>query len=147
MRRGKLPRSSKTETIYLVCKSKLCNTGIAFERTFDGQVLDFGTTGRLRFSNLVMYDRQTETWWQQATGEAIAGEYTGGKLAFVPASLISWADFQAAYPDGTVLSRDTGFSRDYGRNPYTGYDRGCWPDRDGEDGHVGNLSASPRLYL
>jgi len=53
----------------------LCNTGIAFERT-QGQVLDFGTTGRLRYSNLVMYDRQTETWWQQATGEAIAGEYT-----------------------------------------------------------------------
>ena len=51
----------------------LCNTGIAFERTFDGQVLDFGTTGRLRYSNLVMYDRQTQTWWQQASGEASRG--------------------------------------------------------------------------
>ena len=58
----------------------LCNTGIAFEHTFDGQVLDFGTTGRLRFSNLIMYDRQTETWWQQATGEGIAGEHTGRRL-------------------------------------------------------------------
>ena len=75
----------------------LCNTGIAFERTFDGRMLDFGTTGRLRFSNLVMYDRQTETWWQQATGEGIAGEYTGRQLTFVPASLISWADFKAAH--------------------------------------------------
>jgi len=100
----------------------LCNTGIAFERTFDGQVLDFGTTGRLRFSNLVLYDRQTETWWQQATGEGIAGEYTGRRLTFVPASLISWADFKAAHPDGKMLSRDTGHARDYGRNPYTGYD-------------------------
>jgi thiol-disulfide isomerase/thioredoxin len=100
----------------------LCNTGIAFERTFDGQVLDFGTTGRLRFSNLVLYDRQTETWWQQATGEGIAGEYTGRRLMFVPASLISWADFKAAHPDGKVLSRDTGYARDYGQNPYTGYD-------------------------
>ena len=100
----------------------LCNTGVAFERTFDGQVLDFGTTGRLRFSNLIMYDRQTETWWQQATGEAIAGEFTGRQLTFVPASMISWADFKATYPDGKVLSRETGYSRDYGRNPYTGYD-------------------------
>jgi thiol-disulfide isomerase/thioredoxin len=100
----------------------LCNTGVAFERTFQGQVLDFGTTGRLRYSNLIMYDRQTETWWQQATGEAIAGEFTGRQLTFVPASLISWADFKAAYPEGKVLSRETGYRRSYGQNPYTGYD-------------------------
>ena len=100
----------------------LCNTGVAFERAFDGQVLDFGTTGRLRYSNLIMYDRQTETWWQQATGEAIVGEFTGRQLTFVPASLISWANFKAAYPEGKVLSKETGYSRDYGRNPYTGYD-------------------------
>lgn len=106
----------------LVTFCPLCNTAIAFKRTFDGQVLDFGTTGRLRYSNLIMYDRQTETWWQQATGEAIAGEHTGAQLEFYPASMISWADFKALYPNGKVLSRDTGFSRDYGRNPYFGYD-------------------------
>ncbi len=100
----------------------LCNTGIAFERTFDGQVLDFGTTGRLRFSNLIMYDRQTETWWQQATGDGIVGEFTGRRLTFVPASMVSWQDFKKAHPDGDVLSRNTGYSRDYGRNPYVGYD-------------------------
>ena len=100
----------------------LCNTGVAFERTFQGQVLDFGTTGRLRYSNLIMYDRQTESWWQQATGEAIVGEFTGRQLTFVPASLISWADFKAAHPEGTVLSRETGYHADYGRNPYAGYD-------------------------
>ncbi len=100
----------------------LCNTAIAFKRTFDGEVLDFGTTGRLRYSNLIMYDRQTETWWQQATGDAIAGEHTGAQLEFYPASMISWADFKDLYPDGKVLSRDTGHSRDYGRNPYFGYD-------------------------
>jgi hypothetical protein len=100
----------------------LCNTAIAFERTLDGRVLDFGTTGRLRFSNLVMYDRQTESWWQQASGEAIAGEFTGRQLKFLPASIISWADFKAAYPEGEVLSRETGYSRNYGHNPYTGYD-------------------------
>ncbi|MDQ4106365.1 MAG: DUF3179 domain-containing protein, partial [Actinomycetota bacterium] len=58
----------------------LCNTAIAFERTVEGRELDFGTTGRLRFSNLIMYDHQTESWWQQATGEAIAGELTGKQL-------------------------------------------------------------------
>lgn len=100
----------------------LCNTAIAFKRTFNGQVLDFGTTGRLRYSNLIMYDRQTETWWQQATGDAIAGEHTGAQLEFYPASMISWSDFKDLYPNGKVLSRDTGHPRNYGRNPYYGYD-------------------------
>ncbi len=100
----------------------LCNTAIAFERTVDGRELTFGTTGRLRFSNLIMYDRQTESWWQQATGDAIAGKFTGKRLDFLPASIVSWENFSSAHPDGKVLSRETGFSRDYGRNPYAGYD-------------------------
>ena len=106
----------------LISFCPLCNTAIAFERTVDGQVFDFRTTGRLRYSNLIMYDRQTETWWQQATGDAIAGELTGTQLVFYPASIISWANFKSQYPGGSVLSRETGFVRDYGRNPYTGYD-------------------------
>ena len=100
----------------------LCNTAIAFKRNVDGQLLDFGTTGRLRFSNLIMYDRQTETWWQQATGEAIVGEMLGAQLDFYPANIVSWESFKSKYPNGDVLSRDTGFGRDYGRNPYAGYD-------------------------
>ena len=100
----------------------LCNTAIAFKRSFQGRVLDFGTTGRLRHSNLIMYDRQTETWWQQATGDAIAGEWTGAQLEFHPASMISWEDFKASYPGGLVLSRETGYTRNYGVNPYFGYD-------------------------
>lgn len=100
----------------------LCNTAIAFERAVDGRILDFGTTGRLRYSNLIMYDRQTETWWQQANGEAIVGELLGSRLAFYPAAILSWEEFQSNYPDGKVLSRVTGFSRPYGENPYSGYD-------------------------
>jgi hypothetical protein len=100
----------------------LCNTAIAFERTFDGRELDFGTTGRLRYSNLIMYDRPTETWWQQGTGQGIAGEYAGRRLTQRPMTLIAWDDFKAAYPSGKVLDRDTGFTRSYGRNPYVGYD-------------------------
>jgi hypothetical protein len=100
----------------------LCNTAIAFKRTVNGKVLDFGTTGHLRYSNLIMYDRQTETWWQQATGEAITGELTGTQLEFYPATIISWKDFKTSYPQGKVLSRETGYPRDYGHNPYVGYD-------------------------
>ncbi|MEO5918092.1 MAG: DUF3179 domain-containing protein [Candidatus Limnocylindrales bacterium] len=100
----------------------LCNTGLAFERTVDGVIHDFGTTGNLRYSDLVMYDRQTESWWQQVTGTAIVGTLTGTQLRFLPAQIIALGDFATAYPDGRVLSRNTGQPRDYGRNPYAGYD-------------------------
>lgn len=100
----------------------LCNTAIAFKRTVNGQILDFGTTGRLRFSNLIMYDRQTESWWQQATGDAIVGELLGTQLEYYPAAIVSWESFKSRYPDGDVLSRETGYNRNYGNNPYIGYD-------------------------
>ncbi|HEX9676699.1 MAG TPA: DUF3179 domain-containing protein [Anaerolineales bacterium] len=115
----------------LVSFCPLCNTAIAFDRTVNGQVLDFGTTGRLRFSNLIMYDRQTETWWQQASGEAIAGELSGTQLEFLPAPIVAWEDFKEAHPSGQVLSRETGHSRPYGQNPYVGYD---------------DINSSPFLY-
>ena len=105
----------------------LCNSAIAFERTLDGLVYDFGTTGKLRNSDLVMWDRQTQSWWQQLTGEAIVGVLSGNRLGFLPASITSWQDFQAGNPDGKVLSSDTGYSRNYGVNPYAGYDRADLP--------------------
>jgi Protein of unknown function (DUF3179) len=101
----------------------LCNSTVAFSRDLDGQTLDFGTTGNLRNSDLVMYDRQTESWWQQITADAVVGELTGIELDVLPSQILSWADFRRLHPDGEVLSRDTGFSRPYGRNPYTGYDQ------------------------
>lgn len=70
-----------------------------------------------------MSDRQTETWWQQFTGEGIVGELAGKRLTMLPASIVSFSDFRTASPQGMVLSRDTGFSRSYGTNPYAGYDR------------------------
>ncbi|CAN5132064.1 DUF3179 domain-containing protein [soil metagenome] len=101
----------------------LCNTGIAFERpTFGGELLDFGTSGKLYNSNLVMFDRQTETYWAQATGQAILGPLAGEQLTFVPARIVSFADWRAEHPDGLVLSRDTGHERPYGENPYEGLD-------------------------
>ena len=105
----------------------LCNSAITFDRRLDGVVHDFGTSGNLRNSDLIMWDRQTETWWQQLTGEGIVGELTGKRLTFLPSSVISWEDFKATYPDGQVLSRETGFNRRYGENPYVGYDRADSP--------------------
>jgi len=101
----------------------LCNASIVFERRVAERVLDFGTTGRLRFSDLVMYDRQTESWWQQFTGKGIVGQYAGAELKKIPSEIVSFADFAAAHPSGLVLSRQTGYARPYGRNPYAGYDR------------------------
>jgi hypothetical protein len=100
----------------------LCNTALAFDRRLDGWVLDFGTTGRLRHADLVMYDRQTESWWQQATGEGIVGAYAGRQLGFIAAPVTSWRDFRRDHPAGRVLSRNTGHDRPYGRNPYERYD-------------------------
>ncbi len=100
----------------------LCNSALTFDRRLDGQVLEFGTSGLLRNSDLVMYDRTTESLWQQFTGEAIVGELTGVQLKFVPASIVGYGEFEAAHPDGQVLSRETGFNRRYGENPYVGYD-------------------------
>lgn len=107
----------------------LCNTAIVFDRRAAGRVLDFGTTGRLRHSDLVMYDRQTESWWQQALGEAIVGELTGTELEWLPSQTLSWREFRQAHPEGRVLSRDTGFRRSYGTNPYGGYDSQRGPIR------------------
>ena len=101
----------------------LCNASLVFDRRLDGVILDFGTSGKLRNSDLVMWDRQTESWWQQFTGEGIVGELAGKKLTSLPSQVISWQDFKAANPEGIVLSRDTGFNRPYGQNPYAGYDR------------------------
>jgi hypothetical protein len=100
----------------------LCNTSVVFEREVDGVVLDFGTTGRLRHSDLVMYDRQTETWWQQFLGEAIVGELTGTWLEMVPSRLESMDSFRERAPDGQVLVPNNPRARAYGRNPYVGYD-------------------------
>jgi hypothetical protein len=101
----------------------LCNSTIAFSRTIDdGSVLDFGTTGNLRNSDLVMYDRQTKSWWQQFTGEGIVGQLTGTQLEFLPSQIIGWSEFRDKNPGGQVLSRETGFRRSYGTNPYSGYD-------------------------
>jgi hypothetical protein len=111
----------------LVTYCPLCNTSIVFERRVAGRVLDFGTTGLLRHSDLVMYDRQTQTWWQQYGGEAIVGELTGQSLTMLPSRLESIASFRQRAPDGRVLVPNDPAARNYGANPYVGYDRAATP--------------------
>ncbi|CCQ73444.1 DUF3179 domain-containing protein [Magnetospira sp. QH-2] len=100
----------------------LCNSGIVFDRRLEGRELDFGTTGKLRHSDLVMYDRQTESWWQQFVGEGIVGKMTGKKLKILPARLESFDQFRKRHPFGKVLVPENPRARDYGRNAYAGYD-------------------------
>ena len=85
----------------------LCNTAVVFDRRVDGRIFDFGVSGNLRNSDLIMWDRQTESWWQQITGESIVGEMTGSKLDVIPAPIISWVDFRETFPSGLLLSRGT----------------------------------------
>lgn len=106
----------------LVTFCPLCYSAVAFSRELDGETPAFGVSGLLRHSDLVMFDRKTESLWQQVTGEAIVGSYTGTTLDRLPAQIISFEQFQENYPDGLVLSRETGFNRSYGQNPYVGYD-------------------------
>ncbi len=106
----------------------LCNAGLTFERIVDGQELTFGTSGMLRNSDLVMWDRQTHSWWQQFTGEALVGDFAGtdAVLTFVPSSIIAWETFVDAYPDGKLLERIRNgvgqLLRPYDSPPYAGYD-------------------------
>jgi hypothetical protein len=117
----------------------LCNSALAFDRRLGDRLLTFGTSGKLYRSDLVMYDRQTESLWSQIEGRAIAGHLTGEELERVPVQTVTWDQWRAAHPDGQVLSRDTGVERPYGTNPYVGYDEA------GEDPFLFRGEADPRL--
>ncbi len=100
----------------------LCNSAIVFDARVGGKELQFGTTGNLRNSDLVMYDRTTESWWQQFLGEAIIGDLTGTKLKMLPSRIESFARFAKRFPKGKVLVPAFSFMRGFGANPYVGYD-------------------------
>ncbi len=104
----------------------LCNSGMTFDRRVRGQVLSFGVTGKLRNSDMVMYDRESQSWWQQATGVGIVGDMTGVELTALPSWMESWAEFSTRNPDGLVMAQPAS-SRPYGRNPYVAYDTAARP--------------------
>ena len=105
----------------------LCNSAIVFDAMIDGKKHDFGTTGRLRNSDLVMYDRQTETWWQQFSGKALIGHYVGTQLKAIPSRVESFANFKKRFPNGKVMAGESKSLERYGVNPYTGYDTSTKP--------------------
>ena len=99
----------------------LCYTNQVFERTIDGQKVEFGTSGKLYNSNLLMYDRLTESYWSQALGIAVKGELTGYELDLIPFDVITWGDWKKLHPDTVVLNTDTGHIRSYATDPYGNY--------------------------
>ncbi len=104
----------------LITFCPLCGTAIGFERPAD---TTFGVSGKLVNSNLVMYDRKTQTLWQQLGGEAIVGELVGQKLKPFPVDTVLWRDWKKLHPDTQVLSQETGYSRDYSHYPYGSYEQ------------------------
>jgi len=105
----------------LVTYCPLCASSAVYHRTLDGQTLGFGTSGKLYNSNLVMYDRATETYWSQLEGLALVGALAGQQLVRMTSDTVRWGDWKASMPEAEVLSRNTGFDRDYAENPYAEY--------------------------
>ena len=105
----------------LITYCPLCGTGIVFERYIDDEPVEFGVSGKLYNSDMLMYDRKTDSYWAQVTGTAVVGELTGAVLPLYPMKIMTWGDWKETFPDSEVLTTATGFMRDYGRDPYLGY--------------------------
>jgi hypothetical protein len=103
----------------LISYCPLCNSGIVYDRRLGDQILEFGNTSALYQSDMVMYDRQTFSYWFQVGGEAIVGDLTGQRLEVLPTRFMRWSEWRETYPDSRVLSRETGFNRPYDRDPFT----------------------------
>jgi hypothetical protein len=101
----------------------LCGTGMGFKAEVNDKTLDFGVSGLLYNSDVLLYDRQTESLWSQLKQKAVSGPMEGGELTLLPLRQMTWKDWKAEFKEGKVLSRDTGHSRDYSRSPYGKYDQ------------------------
>lgn len=93
-----------------------------YDRKVAEEVLEFGVSGLLFESNLLMYDRKTESLWVQATGRAVVGGLEGTRLTIMPMQVITFDEIRKRYPDAQVMSKDTGYARDYETNPYADYE-------------------------
>lgn len=101
----------------------LCGSAMVFDRIVDGRALEFGVSGLLYQSDVLMYDRQTESLWSQLEMAAISGPHAGRELRLLPAQHMTWRAWKQEHPNGRVLSTDTGYDRDYGRQPYGDYEK------------------------
>ena len=111
------------EQRFAVTYCPLCGTAVAFDASIDGEPTDFGVSGLLYNSDVLLYDRATESLWSQILSQSVAGPRVGKKLTPLPISHTTWRDWSQKHPDTLVLSDDTGFSRDYSRDPYAGYEK------------------------
>lgn len=110
------------QTPIVVTYCPLCGSGLTYKRVLDGQEVQFGVSGKLYNSDLLMYDRKTDSLWYQIEGQAIQGPLTGQKLDPINTNLIDFKTLEKSYPTAQVLSVNTGFARDYSRSPYGDYD-------------------------
>lgn len=100
----------------------LCGSGVAFERVIDGTAVEFGVSGVLNESDLVMYDRRSNSLWQQITARAFIGPCRGRTLTPFPVAMTTWGEWKAEHPNTEVLSTDTGYGADYSeKRPYASY--------------------------
>ncbi|NYS23891.1 DUF3179 domain-containing protein [Rhodobacteraceae bacterium 2376] len=104
----------------------LCNSAMVFDARVDGVRHSFGVSGKLRHSDMIMYDRETKSWWQQAVGKGVVGAHAGAVLTQLPGWMESWAEFRDRNPDGLVMDQPD-WRRAYGSNPYVGYDSAARP--------------------
>jgi hypothetical protein len=100
----------------------LCGSAIVYDRRVGGETLTFGVSGFLLESNMIMFDREYESLWQQSTGKVLAGKNLDQELNLAPFQRLTMGEVRTLYPNALVLSEDTGYTRDYGRNPYSGYE-------------------------
>jgi len=100
----------------------LTASAVAYDRRLAGKSLSFGVSGKLYESNLLFYDRESQSLWSQLGAHAVAGPLTGSELKLVASQLVTWRQWREEHPDGLVLSLETGYARDYSRNPYSSYE-------------------------
>jgi len=108
-------------TSYVVSFCPLCGSGLVFNATIKGEPVQFGVSGLLYNSDVLMYDRKTESLWSQLKNQAITGRYLGTKLEILPSTITNWKTWKDQHPNTKVLGHNTGYARDYNRTPYTGY--------------------------
>ena len=116
------------ESAVVVTYCPLCGSGVAYDAHIDGKDMSFGVSGLLYNSDVLLYDRQSDSLWSQILSKAVAGPMVGKRLEMLPMMQTTWEAWHEQYPDTLVLSRQTGFSRDCDSDPYSGYEdtKGVW---------------------
>ncbi|MFQ5487208.1 MAG: DUF3179 domain-containing protein [Gammaproteobacteria bacterium] len=112
-------RLGKESVVITFCP--LCGSGVAFSARVRDKARHFGVSGLLYNSDVLLYDRETESLWSQLLGQAVSGPLKGARLQPLPLVHTTWGAWRRRHPDTLVLSRDTGYARDYDRDPYAGY--------------------------